>query len=403
MALGADHPDVAGGLATSLRSSAFCDIVKKNLSRRPSHGCFQISFALMTLILSNQDVEKLLPMRECIEVLEEAYIELSEGRGVNRRRSDCLVPSTRDDALYSLKSMDGVIPKLGIGAVRIDSDIVTWPRRGNNMRRVKVPAAPSGRYVGLVVLFSSENGEPLAILPDGVMQRIRVGATNGLGVKYLARKDATSVGILGSGWHAGAQLMAVCAVREIETIRYFSPDSSHCETFAREMSAVLGVVVEPVAQPEDAIGAVDIAMCATNSVDNVFFERWIKPGMHLSSIKVPEIEIAAIKRADRLVIHTHDAKPFHVTTKDLMVPETEENKGWRLGEGIDFKRTPTLPDVIAGKAAGRRSDQEVTCFINNLGLGYQFAAAGAVVYRKARNSGVGHEIPTDWLTQDVHP
>jgi alanine dehydrogenase len=156
--------------------SAFCDIVEKNLSRRLSHGHFQI--ALLTLILSNQDVEKLLTMRECIEVLEEAYIELSEGRGVNRRRSDCLVPSTRDDALYSLTSMDGVIPKLGIGAVRIDSDIVTWPRRGNNMRRVKVPAAPNGRYVGLVVLFSSENGEPLAILPDGVMQRIRVGATN---------------------------------------------------------------------------------------------------------------------------------------------------------------------------------------------------------------------------------
>jgi ornithine cyclodeaminase/alanine dehydrogenase-like protein (mu-crystallin family) len=62
------------------------------------------------------------------------------------------------------------------------------------------------------------------------------------------------------------------------------------------MSAVLGVDVEPVGQPEDAIGAVDIAMCATNSVDNIFFERWIKPGMHLSSIKVPEIEIAAIKR-----------------------------------------------------------------------------------------------------------
>ncbi len=97
----------------------------------------------MTLILSNQDVEKLLTMRECIEVLEEVYVELSEGRGVNRRRSDCLVPSTRNDALYSLKSMDGVIPKLGIGAVRIDSDIVTWPTQGNNMRRVKVPALAS--------------------------------------------------------------------------------------------------------------------------------------------------------------------------------------------------------------------------------------------------------------------
>jgi alanine dehydrogenase len=357
----------------------------------------------MTLILSNRDVEQLLTMRECIDVLEDVYVELSEGRGANRRRSDCLVPSGRGDAIYSLKSMDGVIPKLGIGAVRIDSDIVTWPIEGSNMRRVKVPAAPNGRYVGLVLLFSSENGEPLAILPDGVMQRIRVGATNGLGVKYLAREDATSVGILGSGWHAGAQLMAASAVRKIETIRCFSPDSSHCDAFACAMSSVLGIDVKPVGRPEDAIGAVDIAMCATNSVDNIFFERWIKPGMHLSSIKVPEIEMAAIRRADRLVIHTHDAKPLHVTTHNLAVPEIAENKGWRLGEGIDFEGTPTLADVIAGKAAGRRADHEVTCFINNLGLGYQFAAAGAVVYRKARESGIGHEIPTDWFTQDVHP
>src|SRR5260370_4757286 len=198
----------------------------------PTHN-FKIAGALMTLILSNQDVEKLLTMRQCIEVLEEVYVELSEGRGVNRRRSDCLVSSTRNDALYSLKSMDGVIPKLGIGAVRIDSDIVTWPTQGNNMRRVKVPAAPNGRYVGLVLLFSSETGEPLAILPDGVMQRIRVGATNGLGIKYLARKNARSVGILGSGWQAGAQLMAVFAVRKIAIIRCFSPNPAHCQTFAK--------------------------------------------------------------------------------------------------------------------------------------------------------------------------
>ena len=357
----------------------------------------------MTLILSNDDVEKLLTMRECIDVLEEVYVELSEGRGVNRIRSDCLVPSARSDALYSLKSMDGVIPKLGIGAVRIDSDIVTWPKQGNSMRRVKVPAAPNNRYVGLVLLFSSETGEPLAIMPDGVMQRIRVGATNGLGAKYLARADAASVGILGSGWQAGAQLMAVCAVRQIKTIRCFSPNRDHCDTFAREMSAKLGVETISVGQPEDAIGSADIVLCATNSIDNIFFVRWIEPGMHFSSIKLPEIEVAAIKRADRLVIHTHDTSPLHVTTKDLAVPERADNKGWALGEGIDFKGTPTLADVIAGKAAARRSEQEVTCFLNNLGLGYQFAAAGAVVYRKAKAGGIGHELPTDWFTQDVHP
>src|SRR5438132_3588760 len=195
----------------------------------------------MTLILSNNDVETLLTMRECIVVTEEAYAELAAGRGVSRTRSDCFTPTTRADALYSLKSMDGVAPKLGVGAVRINSDIITWPKRGNAMRREKVAAAPKNRYVGLVLLFSVENGEPLAILPDGVMQRMRVGAANGLGIKYLARKNANSVGILGSGWQAGAQLMAACAVRDIETIRCFSPNPQNRDTFASEMSAVLGV------------------------------------------------------------------------------------------------------------------------------------------------------------------
>ena len=357
----------------------------------------------MTLILSNDDVEKLLTMRECIDVLEEAYLELSEGRGINRVRSDSLVPTAQDGALYSLKSMDGVCPKLGVGAVRIDSDIVTWPKQGNNMRRVKVPAAPNARYVGLVLLFSTENGEPLAIMPDGVMQRIRVGATNGLGVKYLARADAKSIGILGSGWQAGTQLMAACAVREIETIRCFSPDRTRREAFAAEMSTVLGIAVEPVEQPEDAIAGADIVMCATNSIDNIFFARWMEPGMHVTSIKVPEIEVAAIARADRVVMHTHDSNPFHVTTKDLAVPEKAKDKGWSLTKSVDFKRADTLPDLIAGKVKGRSSDTEITCFLNNLGLGYQFAAAGSVVYRKAKEAGIGHDLPTDWFTQTVHP
>src|SRR5579862_6653356 len=218
----------------------------------------------MTLILSNDDVGKLLTMPDCIAVLEEAYVELAEGRGVSRTRSDSITPTSgRSDALYSLKSMDGVIPKLGVGAVRINSDIVTWPKKGNNVRREKVGAAPGGRYVGLVLLFSTENGEPLAILPDGVMQRMRVGAANGLGIKYLARQDATSVGILGSGWQAGTQLMAACAVRPVKSIRCFSPNAEHREAFCAQMSPILGVTVTPVAQPEDAIERADIVMCAT--------------------------------------------------------------------------------------------------------------------------------------------
>jgi ornithine cyclodeaminase/alanine dehydrogenase-like protein (mu-crystallin family) len=357
----------------------------------------------MTLILSNDDVGKLLTMPECIDVLEDSYIELAEGRGVSRTRSDCFTPTSREDALYSLKSMDGVVPKLGVGAVRINSDIITWPKTGNTMRREKVPAAPGNRYVGLVLLFSTENGEPLAIFPDGVMQRMRVGAANGLGAKYLARKDAKTVGILGSGWQAGAQLMAICAVREITTIRCFSPNAENRTTFSRQMSETLGIEVVPVGQPEEAIAGADIVMCASNSLDHIFFERWVERGVHLSSIKVPEIEPKAVKRADRVAIHVRDTKPIYAATKGLELPEISGGRGWASGDGIDFSKPPTLPDLAAGHAPGRQSDDEITCFLNNLGLGYQFAAAGSLLYRKAKESGAGHDLPTEWFTEDVHP
>jgi alanine dehydrogenase len=357
----------------------------------------------MTLILSNDDVDKLLTMPECIDVLEEAYVELAEGRGVNRTRSDCITPTTNPDAVYGLKSMDGVIPKFGIGAIRINSDIVTFPKKGNNVVREKVPAAPNGRYTGLVLLFSTENGEPLAILPDGVMQRMRVGAANGLGAKYLARKDASTVGILGSGWQAGAQLMAVCAVRKIKLIRCFSPTKANREAFAEQMRNLLGVEVEPVAQPEEATRGADIVMCATNSLDNIFFERWVEPGVHLSSIKLPEIEIKAIKRADRVLLHSHETTPVHVTTRDLALAKRANEHGWSAGNELEFDKLPTLPEMIVGRAQVRQSDEEITCFLNNIGLGYQFAAAGSVVYRRAMEGGAGRELPTEWFTEDVHP
>jgi ornithine cyclodeaminase/alanine dehydrogenase-like protein (mu-crystallin family) len=358
----------------------------------------------MTLILSNKDVEQLLTMPECIAALEEAYVELAEGRGLSRTRSDCLVPTEREDAHYSLKSMDGVIPKFGISAVRINSDIITMPKVGNNVRRVKVPAAPNDRYVGLVLLFSTHNGEPLAILPDGVMQRFRVGAASGLGVKYLSRKNAKILGIIGSGWQAGTQLMAACAVRDIEKIRCFSPNRERREAFCKEMSGILNIEVQPVDQPETALQGADIAMCASNSEDAIFFAQWIEPGMHISSIKKPEVEMKAIKRADRVVIHTRDIKPITELSTDL--PESAavaEGKRVKQPDDVDIEKFSTIAEVIASKAQARAKDEEVTCFLNNLGLGYQFAAAGSVVIRNAKERGMGHELPTDWFTEDVHP
>jgi len=357
----------------------------------------------VTLLLSNEEVHALLPMPECIAALEDAYPELAAGRGVNRRRSDTFAATARPDALYSLKSMDGIAPSLGVGAVRINSDIVTWPSRGGNARREKVPAAPGGRWVGLVLLFSSETGEPLAIFPDGYLQRLRVGATNGLGAKYLSREDARTVGLLGSGWQASGQLMAIVAVRRIAKVRCYSTSAENREAFATRMSAELGVEIEPVASADAAVRGADVVLCATNSIEHVLFQRQVEPGMHLSSIKRPEIEFAAIRAADRVIVHTHEEKPMHFIAAGLNVPEAGEGKGWSLGADADFRSFPQLQDLIAGRVSGRASASEVTCFLNNIGMGFQFAAAGAAVYRKAKERGVGRELPTEWFTEDVHP
>ena len=357
----------------------------------------------MTLILSNSDVEQVLTMPDCIAALEESYIELAEGRGLSRTRSDCIVPSGRGDAHYSLKSMDGVIPKLGISAVRINSDIAETQRFGDKVRNVKIPSAPNRRYVGLVLLFSTENGEPLASLPDGILQRFRVGATSGLGVKYLARTNASTLGIIGSGGQAGTQLRAVCSVRPIEKISCFSPNRERRESFCKEMSGVLGIEVRPVDTPEEAMTGVDIALCATSSEDAIFKKEWLRPGLHVGSIRKPEIEIDAVRSADRVIIHTRDLHPISEVSVDLRTGSNVGKQRYVKSTDSEIIAFSTIAEVIAGKAKGRQSDEEATIFMNNLGLGYQFAATGAVVYRNAVKQGVGRDLPTDWFTEDICP
>ena len=357
----------------------------------------------MTLILSNDDVARLLSVPECMDAMETAYAELAAGRGVNRTRSDAIVgiPS-RPEAIYGLKTMDGIVPSLGVGAVRINSDVITWPKVGNSQRRTKIPAA-GGRWVGLVLLFSCETGEPLAILPDGVMQRIRVAAANGLGARYMAREDAGDVAIIGSGWQAGTQLEAICAVRAVRRIRCWSPSAENRARFSAEASRSLGREVEPVSGPEDAVRGADVVLCATSAIDPVYMASWLAPGVHLSSIKKGEIEGAALARVDRIVLHLHEDKPIIAAEKGAHAADSEGDKGWGTDLGIDFARLPTIADLITGACKGRTRPEETTAFLNNLGMGYQFAVAGALVWRKAKAQGAGHELPTEWFTEDVHP
>lgn len=352
----------------------------------------------MTLLLSNEDVDQALNMPDCLEAMEIAYRDLGEMRGANGVRSEVLTPTSRPDALHSLLTMGGVVPRFGIGAVRINSDILTWPNSGAGLRRVKVPAAPHNRYVGLVLLFSTQTGEPLAIYPDGIVQRMRVGACCGLGAKYLARADTSDVGILGTGWQAGGQAMAICAVRNIKRIRCYSPSRERRETFAQEMSAKLGVEIVPVAEARDAVSGADAVMCATNSMEPVFPPEWLEPGMHVSSLKRLELDASVVAGADVTFIHMRDAGSKTIRSAGAELSSDTEEKKVALSGKIGRESLPELTDLLLERKPGRRSDRDITLFLNYTGVGYQFAATGHVIYTKARELGLGREIDTDLLT-----
>src|SRR5262249_55167310 len=160
----------------------------------------------------------------------------------------------------------------------------TWRLRAGTLRREKAPRAPGGRYVGLVFLFSMETGELISIFPDGEMQRIRVGATNAIAAKYLAKPDAASVGLLGSGFQALTQLTGMIAVRPIRSVGVYSPNREHREAFATEWSGKLQLQITPSQSARECVDGADIVIAATNSAEPVFEQEWVQPGMFLTSI-----------------------------------------------------------------------------------------------------------------------
>jgi ornithine cyclodeaminase/alanine dehydrogenase-like protein (mu-crystallin family) len=355
----------------------------------------------MTLILSNEDVEAALGIQDCLAASEDAYRALGLNEAATGVRGEILSPTARDDALYSLLTMAGVVPQFGIGAVRINSDILTWPETEHGLRREKVPAAPGGRYVGLVLLFSTETGEPLAIYPDGIVQRMRVAAACGLAAKYLAREDSRTATILGSGWQAGGQAMAIAAVRPIELIRCYSSTPKRREEFAVEWSEKLGIEVVASASLSEAVAGTDIVLCATNSMEPVLAPELLEPGMHVSSIKRLELPPETVARADVVFTHVRGAESriTRVEGADL-ARDTEQAKD-RMTVSIGQAEMPTLPELLLNRAPGRTSGEDITMFLNYTGLGFQFAATGHVILEKAKSLGLGQRIPGDWLTSEL--
>jgi len=357
------------------------------------------------LILSNEDIEKILPVDACLEVLEEAYRDLGNGMAATVPRYDVFSP-TKANEFYEYKTMSGVLPGRNIAALRLNSSVVKWYEKAGGVRKDKLPVAGGDRYVGLVMLFSTETGEPLAIFPDGYAQKLRVAGASAIAARYLARKNSSTMALLGSGWQASAHLVTMSRIRDLERVKVFSPTPESRRKFVDDWRGKVSAELIESSSAADAIKDADMVICTTNSISALFPGELLQPGMHVSCVKPCELDALTYKRSDPLIIHWREAKPFQIVigVDPQSIPDVAE--GWLhpiTREDAAIWDLPTISQLVNGQHPGRVKDDSISCFCNNVGLGLQFAAVGSEVLVRAREARVGREIPTDWFLEDVHP
>jgi ornithine cyclodeaminase/alanine dehydrogenase-like protein (mu-crystallin family) len=364
------------------------------------------------LVLSNADVQRVLTVSLCLDALDAMFHEVARGDAAGMGRIDVYIPSGQALApYYRWAVMAGGSRGTGYLCARMLSDMVAWPIVAGHQRENKFAQRP-GTFCGLLFLYRAEDGVPVAMIQDGFLQHIRVGGGAGIGAKYLSRADSHLVGMIGSGGMARTYLEAFCAVRDIRSVKVYSPNEDHRREYAAEMRARLGIDVETVASPREAVRGVDIVSCCTSSTEPDFFPDWLEPGMHVTDLGRESTGPGFIRAVD-VAFRPGDSTPgvddlppeaFYATHGFLAyVAGTAEERAHvpRLALDRDLVHMPKLADLLAGRAQGRTSDEQTTWFLNVGAIGIQFAAVAAAVYERARAEGLGIDLPDSYFLQDV--
>ena len=357
-------------------------------------------------ILSNEDVQQVLTAEECMSVLEVAYKEFTSGLAANRPRTHTYLPFVDEQFPgfhYRFKSQEGGNVSSGVWALRIASEMTGEETlaSGAKCRRL-LPAATGNKYCGLITLYSTRKLEPLAIIQDSHIQKMRCSATSALGIRALSNAESRVAGLFGTGWQANSHLEYLLLVRpSIEEVRVYSPIKADREEFARKWKEKTGKEIVAVDHPRKAVLGCQIITCATNTTDPCFDGMWLEPGAHVTSITHPdgtvrkrELDDVTYDRADTIIVLSRE-QIHHDSQTDILGPVERGRKRLdELGE---------LGELLSGKVSGRTRQDQITLFANNTGMGLQFAAVGARVLELAERRGLGNVVPTDWFLEETPP
>ena len=247
-------------------------------------------------------------------------------------------------------------------------------------------------YVGgklrfLVCLFSTESGELLALIEGDWLGRMRTGAASGVATKYLARKDAVTAGIVGTGGQARTQLEALAAVRKLDAVKVYGRETAKREKFASEMSAKLGIAVKAVASPAEATASVAIICTATSSSEPVVHGESVSAGTHINAIganhmRKRELDAATVSKCSK--IYVDSIEQSRQEAGDLVLGFAGHEQRW------DTVRE--LSSLVAGICPGRTTETEITLFKSN-GIAAWDLAAAICVYRLAQEQKLGRPLP----------
>ncbi len=369
------------------------------------------------LLIDNEIVQRVLTPALTRRALESAYRDLASGEAVCRPRIDVRIPTQAKDRFYQWGTMEGGAAGGAAGggyfAIRIKSDIV-FQRDYEGVRTREKYCARPGLYCGLVFLTDVETGVPLAIINDGVLQHMRVAADSAIGADHMARADCRTLGMLGSGGMAHSHVAALLETRPIEKLRVFSPTRAHRERFAAEMAERHGIDCEAADDPRAVYRGADILAACTDSAEPVIRGEWLEPGMHVISIG-GRPDDAARRRFDRwLRLGTTPApvgRPEYATADEYLgYAARPSDPRWSALSadrpaprvtGRADAREVGFGDLIAGRAPGRTSAQQITYSERGNIQGAQFYAVAGAVYEAARRDGLGRELPTEWFLQDI--